>query len=290
MKDVLSGSAPGEIYWFRRLDDGTFAANQKLNGCDGVPIPVGSHSAAFAADWNGDGHLDLLVGTGDGKVYFIPRETGTKTIAFGSPVELDLQHDRENLSTAAPVVADWDGDGRQDLVVGAGDGSVYWHRNVGAAKEPKLAAGQCLIPQSPSGSVKDDQRIAGAWGTRARPCVADWNEDGRLDLLVGDYCGGFEAKPLQNPKELAEENRAIEQLPRLRQQWAKAFAQYRNLLQASRRGDAADKAQEKLRNSLNRVQQLKVDIAWAQDTIKRYEPQRQAHGFVWLFLRKSPAK
>jgi hypothetical protein len=290
LKDVISGSAPGEIYWFRRLDDGTFAANQKLKDCHGVPILVSSRSAAHAADWNSDGHMDLLVGTGDGKVYFVPRESGAKTLTFRAPIALELQHDREKMSSAAPGVADWDGDGRNDLVLGAGDGSVYWYRNVGTAEDPKLAAGQCLIPQSPMDTVNDDRPTAGAWGTRARPCVADWNGDGRLDLLIGDCCGRFEAKPFQNPEELAEEMRAIEQLPLLRRQWAEAFAQYRNLLQVSRSGDTSDGSQDKLRNSLNRVQQLKVEIAWAQDTIKRYEPQRQTHGFVWLFLRKSHAQ
>jgi hypothetical protein len=69
--DLLSGSWPGEIYFFRRQPDGTFAAAQALKGPDGKPINIGSGSAVFAVDWNGDGKLDLLVGTLLGEVSFL---------------------------------------------------------------------------------------------------------------------------------------------------------------------------------------------------------------------------
>ena len=39
---------------------------------------------------------------------------------------------------AAPVAADWDGDGVLDLLVGAEDGSVVWYRNAGTPRAPKL--------------------------------------------------------------------------------------------------------------------------------------------------------
>src|SRR5437868_8071022 len=35
------------------------------------------------------------------------------------------------------AVADWDGDGLADLIVGCGDGSVIFYRNIGTAKEPR---------------------------------------------------------------------------------------------------------------------------------------------------------
>jgi hypothetical protein len=286
LKDVISGSSPGEIFWFRRLDDGSFALGEKLEDCEGVPILVSPSSAAFAADWDTDGHLDLLVGTGDGKVHVVPNQSESQTLMFGSPIALELEDDRDALSCPAPVVADWDGDARHDLVLGAGDGSVYWYRNVGTSKEPKLAAGKCLVPKSPTGLVDDDRRTPGEWGIRAKPCVADWNGDGRPDLLVGDRCGGFEAKPFQNAGELAEELQALQQLPILRQQWAKAFARYRKVRQSSCGDDASERQQQELRSLLSRIQHFKDGIVSAQDTIKRYEPRRQAHGFVWLFLRK----
>ena len=39
--DIISGSWPGEIYFFRRQSDGKFAAGVTLKGLDGKPINVG---------------------------------------------------------------------------------------------------------------------------------------------------------------------------------------------------------------------------------------------------------
>jgi hypothetical protein len=57
--DVLSGSWPGELYIFRRNEDGTFAEGETLKDKDGKPIHTGNASTVFAVDWNGNGCLDL---------------------------------------------------------------------------------------------------------------------------------------------------------------------------------------------------------------------------------------
>jgi len=55
--------------------------------------------------------------------------------ADGKPIDTDIGH-------AAPCVADFDGDGVQDLLVGQfGQGLLWIYRNEGTNAEPKLAAG-----------------------------------------------------------------------------------------------------------------------------------------------------
>lgn len=55
--------------------------------------------------------------------------------AAGKPIDTDIGH-------AAPFVADWDGDGARDLLVGQfGDGILWIFRNEGTNAAPKLAAG-----------------------------------------------------------------------------------------------------------------------------------------------------
>jgi hypothetical protein len=276
--DILSGSWPGEIYFFRRQPDGQFAAGVTLKGRDGKPLNVGKASAAFAASWTGAGKPDLIVGTVLGEVWLIPNESDGKRLVFGTPRRLEAGGQPIKVSgDAAPIVADWDGDGRPDLILGAEDGSVVWFRNVGTAGAPQLEASRPLIGKSPIGWGGDDKRGPRDWGLRVKPCVFDWDGDGRPALLLGDLCGGFHAKPSQTEQEKDEERRANDQLPALRKSWAETFQRYRQAEGAP--------AQDALRTQLQR---LKDEIAAVQEIQSHFRPGYQSHGFVWLF-RRSPA-
>ncbi len=58
--------------------------------------------------------------------------------AGGKPIQIPEGH-------CTPVVADWDGDGRWDILSGAATGAVYWFRNVGNAGRPELAEAVELV-------------------------------------------------------------------------------------------------------------------------------------------------
>ncbi len=84
----------------------------------------------------------------------------------------------------APVVADWNGDGVQDLVAGLADRRVQFFENTGTTSAPVFAAPvdvEISIPASVPQSIDV--------GDRAMPAVADWNRDGRSDLIVGALDG-----------------------------------------------------------------------------------------------------
>jgi hypothetical protein len=291
--DLLSGSWPGEIYFFRRQADGTFAAGEALKGKDGKHLNVGHGSAAFAVAWGGDSRMDLVVGNVLGEVYVIPNEGQGKELAFGTPRRIEAAGRPIKVNgDAAPVVADWDGDGRPDLLVGAEDGSVVWFRNAGTAREPRLEAARRLIGPSPVGWGGDEQRKPGQWGLRVKPCVVDWDGDGRLSILLGDRCGGFRAKPTQTDAEKAEERKANDVLPVLRKQWAEAYRAYRALDEAPD-GETPDARTERTRkrDSLREtLVRLKDEIAAVQEIQGRYQPGYQTHGFVWLFRRNPKAE
>ena len=89
-------------------------------------------------------------------------------------------------SRAGLDVADWDDDGDLDLLVSVADGSVSLYRNTGSAQKPKLALRTQLVPPGEE-TYGSDAPTEARRGGRAKICVADWNGDGRLDLLVGDY-------------------------------------------------------------------------------------------------------
>jgi FG-GAP-like repeat len=208
-QDILSGSWPGEIYLFRRQADGAFAPGKVLTDAKGKEINVGSAAAVFAVDWDADGDLDLLVGTISGSVHILSNGGSRRAPAFGDAVKIELPGQDQQMSDSAPVAADWDGDGRLDLLIATGEGSVSFYRNVGTARAPRLSKGIELIGPSPGTAQDDRRRNAGEWGQRAKICVTDWDGDGRLDILLGDLCGNYTAKPNQSPAERAAERLAI---------------------------------------------------------------------------------
>jgi hypothetical protein len=143
-------------------------------------------------DWDADGDVDLLLGTHDGRVFLRLNQGSKQEPAFATrniPVQAggkDLRVPGKSRCPARspgrhamPVAADWDGDGLWDLVTGSALGAVYWYRNTGKEGAPVFAEAQTLVAAGGGGKL--------GLGERTQVAVADFDADGRVDLLVGDY-------------------------------------------------------------------------------------------------------
>ena len=238
---------------------------------------TGTASAVHAADWDGDGDHDLLIGDIRGRLFLVSNEGTNAEPAFGrgAPLRTALFVPVKVEGDAGPFVIDWDGDGDHDLLVGAGDGSVVLFRNAAAkGRPPALGLPEQLIPPGHVGYGRDVPAEPRR-GHRSKICPVDWNGDGRLDLLVGDYTTQKPDLPEPTAEERAEHDRLRKERESLRQEYSslidKLIGQGRVREESERKKleEAFQTLQEKLQN---------LDA--------RIPPEYESHGWVWLFLRK----
>jgi hypothetical protein len=200
--DIISGDTKGDVWIY--INEGTkdkpkLAAGKKVEA-DGKPITASrrtykkvgtqykvdkiipgssklaeNYSKIHMADWDGDGLKDLLIGHNSTIIFYKNAGTKSKPV-FKAPVTIDPPEGRF-ASRPSPYVVDFDGDGKKDLLVATEPRKIAFYRNVGTATAPKLGKAVEL-------ELKGDGFEK---GYRNRIEVVDWNNDGKLDLLVGNF-------------------------------------------------------------------------------------------------------
>ena len=181
-----------------------YGAPQRLLQENGRPLAMDLQMIVpVAFDWDRDGDHDLIVGDEDGRVAFI--ENTGKLDDRGAPKFLPpayFQQEADRLkcgALATPVGFDWDSDGDVDIVAGNTAGYVEFFENLSGPKVeiPKWAAPKRLhagnqvyrMQAGPNGSIQGPAEAKWGYTTLS---IADWDHDGRADILVNGIWGRIE--------------------------------------------------------------------------------------------------
>lgn len=137
-------------------------------------------------DLDQDGKVDVLFGDYHGHVWFHRNESSDQDKKFDKegkkletsdgeaikvgPVNADIENDFQALQGARTTLTagDFDNDGLDDLMVGDTYGKVRYFKNLGPKETPRFAPAELIADLK----------------ARLHVQRADWNKDGRLDVIV----------------------------------------------------------------------------------------------------------
>ncbi|MFT7114527.1 MAG: hypothetical protein ACI8P7_001314 [Candidatus Azotimanducaceae bacterium] len=153
------------------------AANPSFGPVQSNPFGLDSvyiFGAPAAADLDGDGDMDLIVGEYYGNVKYFENTGTASTPSFAAPVDKPF-----GLSPTSylnlPAIADLDNDGDQDVLFVEAGGGVSFFENTGTANSPAFASPVF----NPFGLDTNENAFV--------PKFGDMDNDGDLDLLLGGY-------------------------------------------------------------------------------------------------------
>jgi len=137
-------------------------------------LDVGKRAVPAFLDLDGDSDLDLVIGNHAGELRLYLHEPGAEDGEWLMETKNYLGY--QGGRNASPAFTDLDGDGDRDLLVGTERGKIFYWENQGSMELPDL--------------IPNPTPFVGVTGGRnSVPSVLDLNQDGKMDLLVGNFLG-----------------------------------------------------------------------------------------------------
>jgi len=178
--DLICGESDGHVHYFQNIGSLTnpVLTNRGHVQANGVDIDVGSLAVPVVHDYDEDGRKDLILGQDPAGIRLYLNVGTNAAPVFNGYAQLPLYPAMTQIKNA-PDIGDLNGDGLKDLVFGWWQGTAVFYPNYGTNAAPVFNGAYDL---SALGTTIDP----GGW-THLE--LNDWDEDGDLDLLIGEWYG-----------------------------------------------------------------------------------------------------
>ena len=167
MKNTGTSTAP--VFTQRTGNDNPFNA-----------VDTYGHASPELVDLDNDGDLDAVIGRESGQIEYWRNVGNANSPSFQMQSGTDNPFNGQDVGDrASPTLADVDGDGDLDALIGNLGGTLRFLRNDGNAANPDMTA---VIPDGYGGGTHIFDHIQ--VNNRATPTLIDWDKDGDVDLFT----------------------------------------------------------------------------------------------------------
>ena len=184
--DLILGNNKGQLVVYKNTATNNNAAPNftwLTDSFSNIKV-IGEYAAPCMFDVNYDGKKDLIVGTKSGQLYYYEDTSTVANIASfyyktGSLGQFSAGGNNFSYGYAAPNVTKVDSNGRMQLIIGTGDGTIERYDSLEAN-----IYGPYVQLDSFYSMIQTLER--------AVPAIADLDKDGDYEMIVGSKLGGLE--------------------------------------------------------------------------------------------------